>query len=68
MVWENPLDPYRDLCIETGDGNMIDLTPSGTKIGFSSHVPTDKELRTLLHIEVTPGSEWNTNTVKLGNV
>ena len=31
-------------------------------------LPSDKELRTLLHIEVTPGSEWNTNTVRLGKV
>ena len=31
-------------------------------------MPTYEELRTLLHIEVTPGSEWNPNTVKLGMV
>ena len=68
MVWENPLDPYRDLCIKTGDGNMIDLTPNGTKIGFSSHVPTDKDLRMLPHIEVTSGSEWNPNNMKLGKM
>ena len=49
-----------------GDGNTIDLTPDNTKIGFSSHVPTDEELRMLPHIEVTSGSEWNPNTVKLG--
>ena len=30
--------------------------------------PMDKELRALLHKEVTSGSEWNTNTVKLGKV
>ena len=68
MVWDNPFDPYMDLFIETGNGNTIDLTPYGTKVGFSSHVPTDEELRTLLHIEVTSGSEWNPNTVKLGKV
>ena len=56
MVWDKSFDPYRDLCIETGDGNTIDLTPYGMKIGFSSHVPTDEELRTLLHIELTSGS------------
>ena len=31
MVWDNPFDPYRELCIKTGDGNTIDLTPDGTK-------------------------------------
>ena len=68
MVWDNPFEPYRDLCIEMDDGNTIYLTPDGTKIGFSSYVTTNKELRTLPHIEVTSGSEWNTNTVKLGKV
>ena len=68
MVWDNPFDPYRGLCIKTVNGNMIYLTPDGTNIGFSSHVPTGEELRTLPHIEVTSGSEWNTNTVKLGKV
>ena len=44
------------------------MKPDGTKIGFSSYVPTDEELRTLPHIEVASGSEWNPNTVKLGKV
>ena len=57
MVWDNPFDLCRDLCTETVDVNTIDLTPDGTKIGFSSHVPTGEELRTLPHIEVTSGSE-----------
>ena len=68
MVWDNPFDLYRDLCIEKGDGNTIDLTPDETNIGFSSHVPTDEELRTLPHIEVIAGSKCNLNTVKLGKV
>ena len=50
MVWDNPFDQYRYLCIKTGDGNTIDMTPDGTKIRFSSHVPTDQELTTLPHI------------------
>ena len=68
MVWDNSFDLYRDLCIETGDGNTIDLTPYVTNIGFISHVPTGEERRTLPHIEVTSGSEWNPNTMKLGKV
>ena len=52
-VWDNPFNPYRDLCIETGIGNTIDLKSENTKIVFSSHVPKDEELRTLPHIEVT---------------
>ena len=42
MVWDNSFEPYRDLCIKTGDGNTIDITPDGTKIGFRSHVPTNE--------------------------
>ena len=57
MVLDNPFDPYRDLCIKMGDGKTIDLTPDSTKIGFSSHLPTGEELRTLPHIEMTTGSE-----------
>ena len=68
MVWDNPFDPYKDLCIKTGDGNTIDMTKYGTKIIFRSHATTDEELITLPHIEVTSGSEWNPNTVKLGKV
>ena len=56
MVWDNPFDPYMDLCFETANGNTIDLTADGMKIGFSSHVPTCEELRTLPHIEVASGS------------
>ena len=48
MVWDDSFDPYRDLCIKTGDGNTVDMIPYVTKIGFISHVPTDEELRTLL--------------------
>ena len=68
MVWDNPFDPYRELCIETGNGNTIDLKPDYTKIGFSSHMPMGEDLITLMHIEVASGSEWNQNTVKLGKV
>ena len=68
MVWDNPFDPYKDLCIKTDYGNTIYLTPDGMNIGFSSHMPTNEELITIPHIEVTSGSEWNPNTVKLDKV
>ena len=68
MVWDNPFDPYRDFCIKTGDGNMIDMKPDGTKIVFRSHVTTYEELRKIPHIKVTSGSEWNPNTMILGKV
>ena len=50
MVWDNPFDPYRELCIKTGDGNTIDLTPDSTNIVFISYVPMYEDIRTLPHI------------------
>ena len=44
MVWDNHFDPYGYLYIDTFEGNIIDIIPDGTKIGFNSHVPTEEEL------------------------
>ena len=57
-----------DLCLESCEGNTIDIIPDGTNIGFILHVTTEEELSTIPHIEVTYGSKWNQNTVKLGKV
>ena len=68
MVWDNPFDENRDLCLETYEGDTCDLIPDDTNIGFSSHVLTEEDIRTVLHIKVTSGSECNPNTVKLCKV
>ena len=68
MVWDNHFDPNRDLCLDKCEWNTIDIIPEGTKIGFSSHIPTEEELRNLPHTEVKYGSKWNPSTVKLGKV
>ena len=57
MVLDNPLYPNRDICLETCEGDKINLIPYVKNIGFSSHVPKEEELRTLPHIEVISGSE-----------
>ena len=64
MVWDNTFNPTMHICLETCEGGTIDIILDGTIIGFSLHVPTKEELRTLPHIEVTSSSEWNLNTVK----
>ena len=56
MLWYNPFDPNIYIYLQTYEGNKIDLIPDGTKIGFSLHLTTKEELRTLPHIEVTPGT------------
>ena len=68
MFWNNRFSPNRDICLEKCEGNTIDPIPDSTKIVFRSHVLMEEELRTLPHIEVTYGSEWNPNTVRLGKV
>ena len=44
MVWDNPFDSNRELCVETEDGNTIGLIENGTRIGFYSIAPTEHEL------------------------
>ena len=46
-IWDNHVDLYRELCIETDDGKTIYMTPDGTNIRFSSQVPTNEKLITL---------------------
>ena len=68
MVWDNLFDPNIDLYLEICEGNTIDFIPDSKNIGFVLYVPTEEEISTLPHIEVTSGSEWNPNTVKLGKL
>ena len=65
MIWDNPYDPYHDLSIDIDNCDQIGLTLDGTKVGFTLHAPTDEELRTLPHIEVTSKFEWNPKSVQL---
>ena len=68
QVWDNPFDPYRNLSIETEDGNIIELNTVGTKILFETRAPTPKELGNLPHIHLTSSSPWNPDDVVLGCV
>ena len=54
--WDNPSGPNSNLCLDTCEGGAIDIITDGKKIGFSLHIPTEEELRTLPHIEVKSGS------------
>ena len=53
MVWYNPFDSNRELCVETENGDTIDLIANGTKIGFDSRAPTENELQSLPHVHLT---------------
>ena len=56
MVWYNRFNPNKGICLETCEGNTTYFILDGTNIGFSLHIPTEEELITLPHIEVTSGS------------
>ena len=66
--WDNPFDPLRDLCIEIDYGPKIPLDMDGTKIGFISRAPTDEELHSCIHIDMTSVHPWNPTAVSLGEV
>eukprot|EP00980_Cylindrotheca_fusiformis_P025123 scaffold13132_cov59-Cylindrotheca_fusiformis.AAC.1 len=40
----------------------------GTKVGFATRVPTDGELRTCQHVDMTSKQEWDPKTVHLQEV
>ena len=50
VVWDNPFDPNRNICLEKCEGNTIDFIPDSKNIGFKSHILTGEKLGTLSHI------------------
>ena len=55
--WDNPYDHYRGLNIQA-DSLNIPLSADGTKIQFSTRSPTDHEMNTCPHIEMTSPVPW----------
>ena len=53
MVWDKFFGLNIEICIETEDGDTIDLIATGTNIGFKSRAPTDHELQSLPHVHLT---------------
>lgn len=66
-LWDNPYDHERGLCIE-GDSFSIPMHTKGTKVLFTSRAPTQDELNTCVHVELTSPVEWNPYDVSLGQV
>ena len=66
MVWDNPFDSNRELCVETEDGNTIDIMENCTNIGFDSRAPTEYELQSLPHVHLKSKFQRNPETVQLG--
>jgi hypothetical protein len=62
-LWDNPFDPNHDLSIEVHADLAISLRAYGTKVGFTTRVPTPDELRDCQHIQMTSSSPWNPSDV-----
>ena len=62
-LWDNPYDPDHDLSIEIHADLTIPLRAYGTKVGFTTRVPTSNELRDCQHIHVTSSHPWNPTDV-----
>ena len=68
--WDNPFDTTRTLGMELSPNVSIPFETRGTKILFTSRVPTTHELRDphILRFEVTSPHDWNPQTVSLSSV
>ena len=63
--WDNPFDPTRSLSIDVNDDFHIPLRAVGTKLTFTSRVPTATELETCEHILMTSSAPWNPSDVMM---
>ena len=66
--WDNPFDKSRGICIELDDGPTIKLAMDGTKVTFKSRAPSQHELNTCEHIEMTSSFTWEPHDVQLGEM
>lgn len=67
-LWDNPFDPAHCLCIDIDRGPFIPLSITGTKVFFQTRSPTQHELHSCQHIELTSILPWNPADVTLGRV
>ena len=63
--WDNPFDKQRGLKIVVDQNLVIPLSTKGTKIMFTSRVPTRYKLENCQHIPVTSPRSWEPATVQL---
>ena len=66
-VHDNPFD-IKPISIDMGDGLIIPLIKSVTKIYFDSRTPMEKELNNCQHIHLMSINEWNPESVILGEM
>ena len=66
--WDNPFDRSHQIGIEIDQGPSIPLKFEGTKLSFTSRAPTDAELSSCQHIEMTSLLRWDPTNVSLATV
>jgi hypothetical protein len=63
--WDNPFDPTRSLSIDVSDDFRIPLRTIGTKVAFTTRVPTANELEKNDHVHMTSAHPWNPAEVSM---
>ena len=66
--WDNPFDKTRNLEIDVDRGPIIPLKFQGTKLIFPSRAPSDHELSTCEHIDMTGIHQWDPTTIQLATL
>lgn len=67
--WDNPYDKMPQLSIEIYENDLIiPLKYEGTKLIFQTSLPSEDELNTLPHIELTSTEKWELGKITLGRV
>ena len=67
-LWDNAYDRNHDLSIEVDDTLNVEMTYEGTKCQFKSRAPTQEELSTCPHYDMTSKRTWNPSEVQIGSI
>ena len=68
QMWDNPFDQRHKLCIQVSNDVEIPMQCKGSKIQFTTRVPSRQELASCPHIVMTSPKEWEPSAVILGSV
>ena len=63
--WDNPYDNARSLSIDVDNNLHIPLRAVGTKVLFTTRIPTQHELNTCTHVCMTSSTLWNPADVSM---
>lgn len=66
-VSDNPFDESKDFGIDHKEC-FIPFDTAGSTVYFDTFVPTDDQLRTCRHIELTGDEEWDPNNVNMNHL